>query len=117
MLVEPCGGIGPSHVMRGRARGRVLVGGPTLDLEPYRTVVERHRDLEGLRQRPPTNGEVETVQIGVQPGTSSGDARPRVGDENALDDDDAHQVGAAAPAPTSHAGAHWETGGRATGRR
>jgi hypothetical protein len=62
------------------------------DLGPDRGDVERGLRAQGPGQRPPSDGEVETCGVGMQPGTSARDARPRVGDEDALDDDDAHQL-------------------------
>ncbi len=91
-----------------------------LELGPHRGVVERAVGPQGPGKRPPAYGEVETGRIGVQPGTSSGQARTGIGDKNALDHDDTHQVGAAATNPASDAGAHRGaregTGDRATGR-
>jgi len=76
------------------------------DLLPHRTGVERAGDPQGPRQRPTPLGEVETCRVGVQPGTSSGGASPRVGDEESVDHDHAHQVGSAARGPAPHARAH-----------
>jgi len=67
-----------SVVLVGTALGGVL----TLDLGPDRIDVGRDREPKGSSQCPPAYGEVETGRVGVQPGTTSGDARPRVGDEN-----------------------------------
>ena len=75
-----------------------------VDLGPHRGDVGRDVRAQGPGERPPAYGEVETGRIGVHPGTSTGQARPRVGDEDALDHDDTHQVGSTASATASACG-------------
>ena len=81
--------------------------------DPIYFDVGRDLGLEGHGQRPPAYGEVETGRVGVQPRTSSRDASAGIGDDDALDHDHPHQVGAAAPARHPM---QVRTGVRASGR-
>jgi len=72
-------------------------------MSPDHAVVQRTRDTQCPRERPPTLGPVETLRPRVHPGTATGEAPARVRDQGPVHRDDTQQTGGLLPGPTPDA--------------